>query len=364
MSIIIYRKFAKLLKLIFIIFGLHPIPLDYENKTKDKPFAESIIKLWSIFLMLTRVVIFLVVIYYQDQIFYDRDSVGKINDILKYAMVFLAYIVIIFESMINKNRLKIIYRKLKCFRYECEILHINYAQYNDEMLKEYIRKVFCLAIFYVFIEIKVTTNIGRKMWINFWIVNIIPTSCCRFRHMQHVYFIEIIRSHVLMLKNELQKIVNTSNVICLSTKKESYETSLAKLQAIKRGYGQIWDITNNVNDLLTWSQAANFTHNFVQIGRIDIDKVNILRKLSFHFFIACDMYWYYHILLNSAMEDNIDSTILCSIAPIPIVAFVLFSAERATVEVILLRFQSFLLFKDFLIRLQAFQESYTAFERT
>ena len=44
------------------------------------------------------------------------------------------------------------------------------------------------------------------------------------------------------------------------------------------------------------------------------------------------MYWSYHILLNSSLEDNIDSTILCSISPIPVVAFVLFSAESATVE--------------------------------
>ena len=69
-----------------------------------------------------------------------------------------------------------------------------------------------------------------------------------------------------MLQNELQKIVNKSNDVYLSTNKEFYDVCLAKLQAIKRGYGQIWDITNNVNDLLTWSQASNFTHNFVQIG--------------------------------------------------------------------------------------------------
>ena len=267
MNIIIYHKIAKLLKLIFIIFGLHPIPLDYENKMKDKQLEENFMKLWSIFLIFSRVIIFLIVIYYQDQIFYDRDSVGKINDILKYAMVFFAYVVIIIESMINKNRMKIIYRKLKSFRCECEILNINYAHYNDEMIKDYARKIICLMAFYVFVEIKVTTHVGRQLWINFWIVNIIPTLGCRFRHMQHVYYIELIRNHILMLKNELQKIVDKSNVEYLSTNKEFYELSLAKLQAIKRGFGLIWDITNNVNDLLTWSQTANFTHNFVQIGR-------------------------------------------------------------------------------------------------
>lgn len=161
MSIIIYRKIAKLLKLIFIHFGLHPIPLDYEEKTNDKPFAEYLLKLWSIFLMFTRIVIVLFVIYYQDKIFYDRDSVGKINDIFKYVLVFFTYIVILFESLVNKNRLKIIYSKLKSFRYECDILNINYAQYKDELLKDYIKKIICLIVFYVFVETKVTTNIGR-----------------------------------------------------------------------------------------------------------------------------------------------------------------------------------------------------------
>ncbi|CAO1359984.1 unnamed protein product [Diamesa hyperborea] len=132
--------------------------------------------------------------------------------------------------------------------------------------------------------------------------------------MQHVYYIELIRSHILMLKNELQKIVDQSNTAYLSTDKKCYELSLEKLQAIKKGYGQIWDITNNVNDMLTWSQAANFTHNFVQM--------------------ACDMYWSYHILLNSSLEDSYATTILCSISPIPILSFVLFSAERATVEAV------------------------------
>lgn len=267
MSIIIYRKIAKLLKLIFIFFGLHPIPLDYENKTKDKPFAEKLLKLWSIFLMITRVVIFLGVIYYQDKIFYDRDSIGKINDVLKFTMVYFAYVVIIVESLSNKNRLKIIYRKFKSFRFECKVLNINYTNYNDEMVKDYIRKIIFLSAFYIFVEYNVVTHIGRQMWVNFYAVNILSTFCCRFRHMQHVYYIYLIRSHILMLKNELQKIVNQSNAVYLSTSKESYELSLAKLQAIKRGYGQIWDITNNVNDLLTWSQAANFTHNFVQMGR-------------------------------------------------------------------------------------------------
>lgn len=45
------------------------------------------------------------------------------------------------------------------------------------------------------------------------------------------------------------------------------------------------------------------------------------------------MYWSYQILLNSSIEDSYQTTILCSISPIPILAFVLFSAEQATVEV-------------------------------
>ena len=332
MSIIIYRKIAKLLKLIFIFFGLHPIPLDYENKMTDKPFAEKLLKLWSIFLMITRVVVFLAVIYYQDLIFYDRDSVGKINDVLKFTMVYFAYVVIIVESIINKNRLKIIYCKFKSFRFECKVLNINYDQYMDEMLKDYIKKIIYLFVFFIFVEYNVTTHIGRQMWVNFYAVNIISTFCCRFRHMQHVYYIDLIRSHILMLKNELQKIVDQSNAGYLSTNKEFYELSLEKLQAIKRGYGQIWDITNNINDLLTWSQAANFTHNFVQMGKYKLLKL-YLEKNFIHLFIACDMYWSYHILLNSSIEDSYATTILCSVSPIPILSFVLFSAERAKVEV-------------------------------
>lgn len=45
------------------------------------------------------------------------------------------------------------------------------------------------------------------------------------------------------------------------------------------------------------------------------------------------MYWSYHILLNSSIEDSYETTILCTVSPIPILAFVLFSAEKATVEV-------------------------------
>lgn len=217
--------------------------------------------------MIIRVVIFSGVIYYQHQIFYDRDSVDKTNDVLKFTMVYFAYVVIIVESISNQNRLKIIYRKFRSIRFECKVLNINYAYYDEEMVKDYIRNIILLSAFYIFVEYKVITHIGREMWVNFYAVNILSTFCCRFRHMQHVYYINLIRSHILMLKNELQQIVDQSNTVYLSTNKKSYELSLAKLQAIKRGYGLIWDITNNVNVLLTWSQAANFTHNFVQMGR-------------------------------------------------------------------------------------------------
>lgn len=272
----IYLKFLWLFKKALQAFGLFPISLDYYRDSRDSsPLKDSSNYIyWSFFLILAWASNWIVIGFFEEFIFYDRSSVGKINDVLKYSTVSAACLAAIIEMLINREKLKSIHVKIQRFDRSCSVLKINWNEYLDASNKSYATLVFFTLLIYLAIEIKIVVAIGpSKQWSNFWLVGIVPITMCRLTYLQFLDYIRMVKTRLKILRDKLTGIVEQSELTPLSSSKERYLAYLEQIEAIKDGYGSLWDISNNINDCFAWSMATNFTQNFVQI--------------------ACDMYWTY-----------------------------------------------------------------------
>lgn len=96
---------------------------------------------------------------------------------------------------------------------------------------------------------------------NFWMANLIPIFACRLLHIQYVFFITIIKVHLIIIQDELQKLVSYSlNHASLGSE------ILQKLQIIKNLYGILHELNTLVNEMFTISITANFVRDYVHCG--------------------------------------------------------------------------------------------------
>lgn len=288
-----YHKFLWAFKRLLQAFGLFPAPLGYYKnfrKLSGKSLNDSSNYVyWSFFLIVVWISSWIVIGYFQAYIFYDRSSVGKINDILKFSTVSLACMVAIIEMIINREKLKTIHIKIMRFERICSVLKIDWKKYNDACNRSFAILVFFTLSIYLAIEIKIVLAIGpSKQWSNFWMVGIIPITMCRLTYLQFLDYMSMVKTRLQMLIDKLKIIVEQSELTPLSSSKESYIAYLKQIEAIKDGYGSLWDISNDINDCFAWSMAGNITQNFVQI--------------------ACDMYWTYVQMI--LFKENITGLLL------------------------------------------------------
>lgn len=234
-------------KKLFQFLGLFPLCYDHQANREQNKISEFFIKCWSflwIFFILGHLS---VVIRYSDSIF-SNNPVGKANDILKFSVVFVAYIFIIAESLTKIGNLRNILRIAQDFQEECKFLKVNFKYYGNKVKLCYTKKFMFILLMQFLVEAFVGTLVDSTQWALFWFANYFPAFVCRIRHLQYIYFLHFIQSHILIVQNELEKIVNESKFHFLSYKRDDYLRTLDKLQTIKTAHGILWKLTFEVNE--------------------------------------------------------------------------------------------------------------------
>lgn len=249
---------------IFQLFGFFPTFIEERSD-----FATYFLKFWSFWMIFFITLNISSVVENKETIFHDT-SVGKVNDILKYATVTLACYIIIFESLCNASRFQKVYQKFKLFDKECENLKVNFGLIRKRMEKNFAVHFISLLCMQLVCEAFIISYIP---WPEFWRVNIFSATICRIRHIQYIYYLHLIHTKVAILRSQLGKIVDYSEIRLLSSDEAVYQETLNILQTVKTAYGILWDATFNVNEIFTWSLTANLIQTFVQVG--------------------CDSYWAY-----------------------------------------------------------------------
>jgi hypothetical protein len=286
---------------IYQFFGLFPLPI-FVKKQKFR-IAEVYLKAVSIFWLLFITISTFIAIQHDDEIF-NITVVGKANDILKYCTFALAFACDIMESLCKYKRFKKFYIKKAKLLESFKNLNITSLSHSKRMRVVYAKNFIIMFILNLGVEILMIFGINQPQWFSFWILNLTPLIACRFRHLQYVYYIFIIRSFVCTIKDEIRRIglYTQQN---FSTHHVKHMTK--RLQKLKDAYGILYEMTEIFNDLFTFSLAANIIQDFVHSG--------------------CDYYWSYEIYTQQGFLKDISNFSMYVSATIPMIFILLILLE-------------------------------------
>jgi len=105
--------------------------------------------------------------------------------------------------------------------------------------------------------------------LNFWSLYMTLLFVSRSRHMQYIFYLNILHQQLNLLVEELKRIEEYSKysrTTWNSPSKYTYNRFLChRLILARKYYSLIFEISVNLNDAFGWSHLANITHSFVQI---------------------------------------------------------------------------------------------------
>lgn len=238
---------VKVATVLFQFLGLFPVLIGDRNVFNQSKLPELLLTCWSFVWLISISVLNLFVVSNQELIFNDN-PVGRVNDILKFASLSTAYVVLIIESLYNAQKFKSLFRGFERFNLECKNLGVNFEKYRSRTTKTVAIKYILIQSMHILVEISFWLLVESREWKSFWLVNFIPAFVCRIRHLQYIFFLHLIKSKIILMQEELGKIVANSRISFLSSNQSVYEASLEHLQIIKNAYGILWKTTFEVND--------------------------------------------------------------------------------------------------------------------
>lgn len=243
----------------FRFFGIFPV---FIHSKKYANIPAILLELWSL-VLLFMVIVSVAFVASNEKTFLTRNSLNKANDLLKFGCAMVATCVIIFESLFNRSKFRKISKLLDCFDKSCKSLNVNFDWHRKQFTRNFARQFMFLMICQLICEIYIFLS---SIWFEFYCANLFWAYACRFRHLQYIFILHAIRSKIIVLKNEMKKIVDVSKNKLSSRGGIVYQKTLEDLQTVKTAYGILWSLVYVVNETFSWSLTANLIQNFVQIG--------------------------------------------------------------------------------------------------
>lgn len=246
----VYALVVKFTKVLFQLLGLFPVFIGEHKSSNHTNVSELLMTCWSfvwIFLITAHIS---TIIVYREEIL-NKNPVSRVNDILKISCVFGASVIIIVESLCSAQQFKKIFRKFQRFNFECRSIGVDFEKYRLRSTKAYARIFLLIQSSQILVEVVVwilVKSTESSQWIFFWFANIYPAFLCRVRHIQYIYFLQLIQSNISILQDEVKKIIDNSHIKYLSSSKSVYEATLENLLRIKNAHAILWKITFGVNN--------------------------------------------------------------------------------------------------------------------
>jgi 7tm Chemosensory receptor len=253
----------KLCLFFFQICGFYPVKVqynsDHQNEKEKKLHQNFILMLWSALHCATVASFMIFVIVFHERMLYSETPIGKINDILVYFSMLFAHFAIIIETFFKRNLL------LKFWYHRSKFLQLAEQEKTKRWEKTILSKIFCSVVLTITSECLVIAGIRTdKQWTDFWCVSVFGICLTRFRHLQHIIFIDII-FHSLEDMN--CKLKNTTNWTKFAGKDQKFSKKFLykNVKNIKEQFKNLMEMLICVNKVFCWSQVFNVGQHFVEI---------------------------------------------------------------------------------------------------
>lgn len=230
-----------------------------EEKSAKCQMTKIFLSLWSFVNFGIVLSLILYVSINHDQILYAITPIGEINDILVYFSLLFAHFVIIIESFINR----------KYFVY-----YWNYYQKHNRIGRPrkaqkwrvwIFVKILLFVMFSVATEILVITNVtSDQQWTNFWNAEVFSLLMTRNRHIQHIFFIDVIFFSLEDLNKHLRNTISWSKAVG-ADKSFSRKFLHRNVSQSKEKFKNLMEMLICVNKIFCWSQVFNIGQHFIEI---------------------------------------------------------------------------------------------------
>lgn len=196
---------------------------------------------------------------------------GNSLSILVGGMVFVGvlgtHMMIVFQAFITRNQQAEIYQKfdeIDTLLSNQLLVNINYKSVKRKLLIKYLLIAAIIMPIHVISIVSVTLN---GLFFNYHVHLIFSAFIVRFRCVQSMFYIDLVREKLLMLNDRIERDVTRREpdkfqiqkdkifIVAekFSFKREKMNSLYDTLLVMKTIYGKVWDITNLCNDCFGYS---------------------------------------------------------------------------------------------------------------
>jgi hypothetical protein len=243
----------------FQLFGFYPVQIG-----SKKSLLSSIVACGSTlihFSLTTSLILFMSI--EQDRMLYSVTAIGKINDILIYFSLVLAHFAIVIESFVQRRYFRDYWNFYdKIVKLSRKSKSIDIKWYRGYLVKFILYMCFTLAV-----EASVYANISGQdaQWTDFWYAEIYSLIATRVRHIQHVFFIDVIFFTLQDLNERMKILILWTNAVGCD-KRFARKHFYVKFARMKEQFKNLMEMIICVNRVFRWSQVLNFGQHFIEIS--------------------------------------------------------------------------------------------------
>lgn len=173
---------------LFQFCGFYPVSISRKSDSFSEqgrvaePSMSITFTLWSLLHVIIIITLIVLMAVMHDELLYSATSIGHINDILVYFSLLTAHLLIVIETFVKRKYFSIFWNSFKKLDTK-----------NRKWLKIIFKKMLVFIFFTISIEFLVITNITQdSQWTNFWYAQIFSLLMTRIRHLQQIFFVDII----------------------------------------------------------------------------------------------------------------------------------------------------------------------------
>lgn len=248
----------------FQVCGFYPAETNgLKSHSKYPESIKWLEKMWlGVWPSINFIVVLSLIFYmaiHNDDLLYSVTPIGKINDILVYYSLLFANLSIIVESYVKRK-----YFSYFWIHYE-SLIRIESRQRKRKWQSRLELKIILFFLFSSATEILVISNIGPDVqWTNFWYSTVFSLLMTRNRHLQHIFFIDIIFFTLEDMNSHLRSSIawtKASGVGRSFGQKFLYK----EVSRMKEQFKNLMEMLICVNRIFCWSQVLNLAQHFIEV---------------------------------------------------------------------------------------------------
>ena len=243
----------------FQLFGFYPVHVKRQKSELLKWCLNVIYFIWSIVHISFSLAHLVYVIMNQNTMLYAETGIGKINDVIVYASLIFAHLSIVLETYIQRRYFVLFWNSYD------KIQSLNKHKVNNDWYNGFIIKFGIYISFTIVIETLVILNINKDVqWSQFWYASVFALSMTRIRHIQHIFFIDVIFFNLLEVNQHMKNGVHWTKGIG-NEKPFVYRHLFDNIHRSKEQFKNLIEMLICVNKIFRWSQLLNFGQNFIEL---------------------------------------------------------------------------------------------------